>query len=349
MSEGQIVLARQLSELRASEEAFTQTLEQHLGMTPPGVYRDRLREHLAQTRAQAARLDTRLEQLGAQPSLLDRGASALQDLAARLVSLSLAPLALLRTSSPTDTLLRNARDLAASEAFEIAGYRALAELARALDDERTAALAAEALAEEEAMFAFIQEQIPVIAEMAVAARVPASERRRPPRPAGARGAKASAETKAPLRKAPKSPRGVAAANAVTPPARAKPSRPAAKAPSTARRAKPRAPQRPAGASGGSAGGTGARRRARATPRKAAEPTRGEVASMREAAREAQASPDGPGPELHVDAPWPDYDELAVADVLLRLERATETEAALVRLYEGANQAREAILHATEPR
>jgi hypothetical protein len=90
-------------------------------------------------------------------------------------------------------------------------------------------------------------------------------------------------------------------------------------------------------------------------KRASGPTRGEVAAVREARREAEgeaaAASVGPaahaGPEIHVDAPWEGYDAMALDEVLARLEDADAATLAAVRLYESGHEARQAILLATE--
>jgi len=89
--------------------------------------------------------------------------------------------------------------------------------------------------------------------------------------------------------------------------------------------------------------------------RASGPTKGEVAAMREAEREAEgqepAATVGPvrgaGPEIHVAAPWEGYDEMALDAVLERLADADETTLAAVRLYESTHENRQAVLLATE--
>jgi hypothetical protein len=100
-----------------------------------------------------------------------------------------------------------------------------------------------------------------------------------------------------------------------------------------------------------------RARARRTARKATSgrparerasgPTRGEVAAIREANREAEGAEGGPGPELHVEEPWEGYADMRLDEVLRRLENATEAELAVVRMYESQHENRQAILLATE--
>jgi len=88
-----------------------------------------------------------------------------------------------------------------------------------------------------------------------------------------------------------------------------------------------------------------RARPRPRPRKPrAEPTRGQVAAMREASREAETGgPDSVGAEVHVAEPWPGYDEMALEDLLGRLSTASDVELAIVRAYEREHDARPAIL------
>jgi hypothetical protein len=82
---------------------------------------------------------------------------------------------------------------------------------------------------------------------------------------------------------------------------------------------------------------------RAAPRRA-EPTRGEVAAMREAAREAETGgADSVCAQVHVAEPWAGYDEMRLDEILARLKDATEVELAVVSAYEREHEVRQAIL------
>ena len=108
---------------------------------------------------------------------------------------------------------------------------------------------------------------------------------------------------------------------------AEPAEPAAPAPRPARRpaARKRPPQQ------------------RATPRRA-EPTKGEVAAMREAAREAETGgADSVGAQVHIAEPWAGYDEMRLDEVMTRLQDATDVERAVVAAYEREHEGRQAIL------
>ncbi|MBX5442580.1 MAG: hypothetical protein IRZ32_13775, partial [Solirubrobacteraceae bacterium] len=76
-------------------------------------------------------------------------------------------------------------------------------------------------------------------------------------------------------------------------------------------------------------------------------TSADAARRREAEREAQAAPGSPGPEIHVEAPWPGYDDMTVAEVRARLAGADPALRALVRLYEERHKNRKGVLRATE--
>ena len=84
---------------------------------------------------------------------------------------------------------------------------------------------------------------------------------------------------------------------------------------------------------------------------APEPVQAAVAEPARAARPApkqrRRSAPTTGAEVRVAAPWEGYEQMSAADVVQRLADADETTRAAVRLYEAANQEREAILHATE--
>jgi hypothetical protein len=83
-----------------------------------------------------------------------------------------------------------------------------------------------------------------------------------------------------------------------------------------------------------------------TPLRSDDLTAADAARRREAEREAGTEPDSPGPEIHVEEPWPGYDAMNVADVLGRLRQANPTLLVMVRLYEETHKNRLGVLHAT---
>jgi len=138
---------------------------------------------------------------------------------------------------------------------------------------------------------------------------------------------------------------------------AAPSQPAAREPAerapAEREAAPEPATPPSAPEPTSSGGEG---RTNGGPVARDEPTRGQVARLREEMREREGADAevtvgtaDPGPEIRIDAPWEGYDEMTAAQVVSRLRSADETTAAVVRLYEQANKGRKSVLQATEGR
>lgn len=92
-----------------------------------------------------------------------------------------------------------------------------------------------------------------------------------------------------------------------------------------------------------------KRRPKRAPAKRPAPARPRPAPAREPEAQPVVSV-GPsahaGPEIRVAAPWEGYDEMALQDILARLENADEAAVAVVRLYESQHENRQAILLAT---
>jgi hypothetical protein len=83
----------------------------------------------------------------------------------------------------------------------------------------------------------------------------------------------------------------------------------------------------------------------ATAKRAAGPTRGEVARLREAQREAEGAPDGPGPVVHVEPPWDGYEDMTADEIIARLQHADPALAGVVRLYESTHRDRATVVEA----
>ena len=79
-----------------------------------------------------------------------------------------------------------------------------------------------------------------------------------------------------------------------------------------------------------------------------EPTPGQAARERETRREAEATPESPGAEIHVDEPWPGYSTQRAAEIVARVNGSDEATKAVVRLYESRHRKRKTVLAATEP-
>lgn len=148
-----------LNEAHATEQALTRTLQAHIAMTPRGGYRTDLERHLRETRSHATTLQQRLDELGESRSRVAMGVGVVQSLLGQALALGKGPLDLLRGASGEEKLLKNAKDESATEALEIATYRALEHFARRVGDKKTARLAASIRQDEERMLALLQDRV----------------------------------------------------------------------------------------------------------------------------------------------------------------------------------------------
>jgi ferritin-like metal-binding protein YciE len=153
-----------LNEAHGTEQALTRTLQAHIAMTPRGSYRSDLERHLRETKSHATTLQQRLEELGERRSMVGMGVGAVQSLLGQAVALGKGPIDLLRGASGEEKLLKNAKDESATEAHEIATYRALEHFARRIGDKKTARLSASIREEEESMLAVLQETITALVD-----------------------------------------------------------------------------------------------------------------------------------------------------------------------------------------
>lgn len=176
MSHHEKKVIKLLSEAHANELALVQTLEAHKRIAPEGPYRDRIDEHIGETRNHAERVQRRLDQLGATRNPVEAGVALVHTVIQNTLAMAKAPVDLVRGAfNAEEKALKNARDEIVTEALEIAQYEAIEHMAIALGDEPTARLAAEIRAEEESMLADLRAQIPELVAGAVRASVPADE------------------------------------------------------------------------------------------------------------------------------------------------------------------------------
>lgn len=160
-----------LEEARAAELAGVQTLLAHAAITPAGAYRDVLDRHLQETRAQAGRIEDRLGELSASRSPMATTLGFLETAVGQALALGKTPIDMLRGTGDEEKLLKNVKDEAATEALEIATYDALAALAEAVGDPKTATLAREIRTQEEVTLKHLRELIPELTRAVVRAQV----------------------------------------------------------------------------------------------------------------------------------------------------------------------------------
>ena len=176
MSHHEKNVVKLLSEAHANELALIQTLEAHIRIAPEGPYRDRLDEHIEETRNHAERVQRRLDQLGVTRNPLEAGVALAHTIITNTLAMAKAPIDMVRGAfNVEEKALKNARDEIVTEALEIAQYDAIEHMALAVGDEVTARLAAEIRGDEEAMLDDLRGQIPSLVAGAVRATVPAEE------------------------------------------------------------------------------------------------------------------------------------------------------------------------------
>ncbi len=168
MTENKIV--QYLNEARATEVGLVRVLQSQIALTPRSGYRSALERHLRETRDHAARIERRLDELGAGKAIVQTAIGAAETALAQGLAIGKLPIDLLRGHGGAEKVLKNAKDAAATEALEIATYTAIEHLGRALGDDATARLAASIRADEERMLATILDLIPGLTDAVLGGR-----------------------------------------------------------------------------------------------------------------------------------------------------------------------------------
>jgi ferritin-like metal-binding protein YciE len=172
-----------LNEAYANERRLELALASHADATTRPEYAKRLRDHLRETQGHAAKIERRIRGLGGTPEtvsipgpegLVGKLESA-QGIVQRATAAVQHSLHAVRRTGEQRLMLDNARTEFREEAQEIAIYRALDSIARAVGDNETARLAREILREEERMASYLGDLIPELAMDVVHDAVPVSE------------------------------------------------------------------------------------------------------------------------------------------------------------------------------
>jgi ferritin-like metal-binding protein YciE len=199
-----------LNDAYATERRLEIALQGHVAMTPRADYKKRLREHLKETKAHARLVARRIKALGGEaetmslpgPESLAKGATGAKAAVQRAAAAAQAPLHAVRGTGEQERMLKNARTEYQDEAEEIATYRAIEALAKAVGDKETAKLAREIGREEKRMADFLGGMIDQLALDVAHDEVPVAEigatapARRTSRPAARPRAKATTTTRA---------------------------------------------------------------------------------------------------------------------------------------------------------
>jgi ferritin-like metal-binding protein YciE len=172
-----------LNDAYATERRLEIALQAHIDMTPRTDYKKRLREHLKETKAHARLVARRIKALGGQaetvhvpgPDSVVKGATGAKAAVQRAAAAAKAPLHAVRGTGPQERMLKNARTQYQDEAEEIATYRTIEALAKAVGDKETAKLARDIGREEKRMADFVVGLIDQLALDVVHDEVPVSE------------------------------------------------------------------------------------------------------------------------------------------------------------------------------
>ena len=172
-----------LNDAYATERRLEIALQAHIAMTPRADYKKRLREHLKETKAHARLVAHRIKALGGDagtvsvpgPDALAKGATGAKAAVQRAAAVAQGPLHAVRGTGQQERMLKNARTEYQDEAEEIATYRAIEALAKAVGDKETAKLARDIGREEKRMADFLVGLIDQLALDVVHDEVPVSE------------------------------------------------------------------------------------------------------------------------------------------------------------------------------
>jgi ferritin-like metal-binding protein YciE len=196
-----------LNDAYATERRLEIALQAHIAMTPRADYKKRLREHLKETKAHARSVERRIKALGGEaetvhvpgPEAVVKGAKSAKAAVQRAAAVAQGPLHAVRGTGEQERMLKNARTEYQDEAEEIATYRAIEALAKAVGDKETAKLARDIGREEKRMADFLVGVIDQLAIDVVHDEVPVAEigaapaaRRTSSRPRGTARARATA-------------------------------------------------------------------------------------------------------------------------------------------------------------
>jgi ferritin-like metal-binding protein YciE len=194
LNERDTKLVQWLNEAHVKEAELEADLKAHIALTKKQSYKNRLREHLKETRDHKRSVARRIKKLGGTPSTARdvRGVPKVVGEAAGKavagVKGQVGAARALVTSQP-ETHLRNAQEELREEHVEIAIYTRVEGLAEEVGDRDTAKLARAIRRAEERMAKFLDAELKRLVRDVVKEQIPREQRRslRRPRRSGAKG------------------------------------------------------------------------------------------------------------------------------------------------------------------
>jgi ferritin-like metal-binding protein YciE len=183
LTERDAKIVQYLNDAYATERRLEIALQAHIAMTPRADYKKRLREHLKETKAHARLVARRIKALGGEaetmslpgPDAVVKGATGAKAAVQRAAAVAQGPLHAMRGTGQQERMLKNARTEYQDEAEEIATYRVIEALAKAVGDKETAKLARDIGREEKKMSDFLVGLIDQLALDVVHDEVPVSQ------------------------------------------------------------------------------------------------------------------------------------------------------------------------------
>lgn len=174
MSDPEVMLARSLRHAYGMAEMQKRTLRWQLAAAPHDAYRELLVRHLAQTRAHAARVRSRLRavEVGLDGTRTRVVVGLVVGNTQQALAIRRSVLDRFRLEKLEERVLREAEERCAVEAHELATYRALQRLAQELGDTTTEHLASTICDEEAVTLAALLGHIPALVSAVAVARDP---------------------------------------------------------------------------------------------------------------------------------------------------------------------------------
>jgi ferritin-like metal-binding protein YciE len=176
-------IVQYLNDAYATERRLEIALQAHIAMTPRADYKKRLRDHLKETKAHARLVARRIKALGGEaetmslpgPDAVVKGATGAKAAVQRAAAVVQGPLHAVRGTGQQERMLKNARTEYQDEAEEIATYRVIEALAKAVGDKETAKLARDIGREEKRMADFLAGLLDQLALDVVHDEIPVAE------------------------------------------------------------------------------------------------------------------------------------------------------------------------------
>lgn len=186
MNERDTKLAGWLGEAYTKEAELEADLTAHIALTEKMSYKQRLRQHLTETRDHKRRVASRIKKLGGTPTTapnIPAVPTAVSEAAGKAVAAVKGQVGVARAlvTEQAETHLRNAQEELREEHVEIAIYTRIETLATAVGDKETAQLAKSIRRDEERMAKFLEAELVRLVKEVVRTEIPKDQRATPTR------------------------------------------------------------------------------------------------------------------------------------------------------------------------